>query len=38
LKVLFDEDVPVKLALSLAQHEIHTVVGMKWAASKTASC
>jgi predicted nuclease of predicted toxin-antitoxin system len=30
LKVLFDEDVPGKLALFLPQHEIHTVVTMEW--------
>jgi predicted nuclease of predicted toxin-antitoxin system len=30
LKVLFDEDVPAKLARSLPRHEIHTVVSMQW--------
>jgi hypothetical protein len=30
LKVLFDEDVPHKLARSLQGHEIHTVVSMQW--------
>jgi predicted nuclease of predicted toxin-antitoxin system len=30
LKVLFDEDVPRKLARSLPRHEIHTVVSMQW--------
>jgi predicted nuclease of predicted toxin-antitoxin system len=30
LKVLFDEDVPGKLARSLPRHEIHTVVSMQW--------
>jgi predicted nuclease of predicted toxin-antitoxin system len=34
LKVLFDEDVPRKLARSLPQHEIHTVVSMKWGGIK----
>jgi hypothetical protein len=34
LKVLFDEDVPRNLALSLPQHEIHTVVSMRWGAVK----
>jgi predicted nuclease of predicted toxin-antitoxin system len=34
LKVLFDEDVPGKLARSLAQHEIHTVVTMQWGGVK----
>jgi hypothetical protein len=34
LKVLFDEDVPGKLAHSLPQHEIHTVVGMQWGGIK----
>jgi predicted nuclease of predicted toxin-antitoxin system len=30
LKVLFDEDVPGKLARLLPGHEIHTVVSMEW--------
>lgn len=30
MKVLFDEDVPHKLARLLPRHEIHTVVGMQW--------
>jgi predicted nuclease of predicted toxin-antitoxin system len=30
LKVLFDEDVPGKLARFLSGHEIHTVVSMQW--------
>jgi predicted nuclease of predicted toxin-antitoxin system len=30
LKVLFDEDVPAKLAQSLSPHEIHTVVSLQW--------
>jgi predicted nuclease of predicted toxin-antitoxin system len=30
LKVLFDEDVPHKLARMLLRHEIHTVVRMQW--------
>jgi hypothetical protein len=30
LKVFFDEDVPRKLARSLTQHEIHSVVSMQW--------
>jgi hypothetical protein len=34
LKVLFDEDVPQKLARSLPRHEIHTVVGMQWGGIK----
>jgi predicted nuclease of predicted toxin-antitoxin system len=34
LKVLFDEDVPAKLARSLFQHEIHTVVTMQWGGIK----
>jgi len=34
LKVLFDEDVPAKLARSLCRHEIHTVVGMQWGGIK----
>jgi len=34
LKVLFDEDVPQKLARSLPRHEIHTVVGMEWGGIK----
>lgn len=34
MKVLFDEDVPAKLARSLLQHEIHTVVSMQWGGIK----
>jgi predicted nuclease of predicted toxin-antitoxin system len=34
LKVLFDEDVPAKLARSLSRHEIHTVVTMQWGGIK----
>jgi predicted nuclease of predicted toxin-antitoxin system len=34
LKVLFDEDVPNKLARSLPPHEIHTVVGLQWGGIK----
>jgi hypothetical protein len=34
LKVLFDEDVPGKLARSLPRHDIHTVVGMQWGGIK----
>jgi predicted nuclease of predicted toxin-antitoxin system len=34
LKVLFDEDVPAKLARSLPRHEIHTVVSMQWGGIK----
>jgi predicted nuclease of predicted toxin-antitoxin system len=34
LKVLFDEDVPGKLARSLPRHEIHTVVTMQWGGIK----
>jgi len=34
LKVLFDEDVPGKLARFLPQHEIHTVVSMQWGGIK----
>jgi len=34
LKVLFDEDVPGKLARSLPWHEIHTVVSMQWGGIK----
>jgi predicted nuclease of predicted toxin-antitoxin system len=34
LKVLFDEDVPGKLARSLPRHEIHTVVSMQWGGVK----
>jgi hypothetical protein len=34
LKVLFDEDVPRKLARSLPRHEIHTVVSMQWGGVK----
>lgn len=34
MKVLFDEDVPGKLARSLPWHEIHTVVSMQWGGIK----
>jgi len=34
LKVLFDEDVPYKLARFLPRHEIHTVVSMQWGGFK----
>ena len=34
MKVLFDEDVPAKLARSLPEHEIHTVVSMQWGGIK----
>jgi hypothetical protein len=34
LNVLFDEDVPGKLARFLPQHEIHTVVSMQWGGIK----
>jgi hypothetical protein len=34
LKVVFDEDVPHKLARFLPQHEIHTVVSMEWGGVK----
>jgi len=34
LKVLFDEDVPRKLAQSLPGREIHTVAGMRWGGIK----
>ena len=34
MKVLFDEDVPAKLARSLPHHEIHTVVSMQWGGIK----
>ena len=34
MKILFDEDVPRKLARSLPQHEIHTVVSMRWGGIK----
>jgi predicted nuclease of predicted toxin-antitoxin system len=34
LKVLFDEDVPGKLARFLPGHEIHTVVSMQWSGVK----
>ena len=34
MKVIFDEDVPRKLARSLPQHEIHTVVSMQWGGIK----
>ena len=34
MKVFFDEDVPRKLARSLPQHDIHTVVSMQWGGIK----
>lgn len=34
MKVFFDEDVPRKLARSLPQHDIHTVVSMEWGGVK----
>jgi predicted nuclease of predicted toxin-antitoxin system len=34
LKVLFDEDVPAKLARFLDRHEIHTVAGTQWGGIK----
>lgn len=34
MKVLFDEDVPGKLARFLPEHEIHTVVSMEWGGVK----
>ena len=34
MKVLLDEDVPAKLAPFLPQHEVHTVVGMRWGGVK----
>jgi hypothetical protein len=34
LKVLFDEDVPRKLARCLPQHQIHTVPSMQWGGIK----
>ena len=34
MKVFFDEDIPRKLARSLPQHEIHTVVSMEWGGIK----
>jgi predicted nuclease of predicted toxin-antitoxin system len=34
LKVFFDEDVPRKLARSLPEHDIHTVVSMQWGGVK----
>jgi hypothetical protein len=34
LNILFDEDVPSKLARSLPQHEIHTVVSKQWGGIK----
>jgi len=34
LRVLFDEDVPGKLARFLPEHEIHTVVSMRWGSIK----
>ena len=37
MKVLFDEDVPQKLARSLSGHEIHTVVSMQWGGIKNAA-
>ena len=32
--MLFDEDVPAKLARALPRHEIHTVVGKHWGGVK----
>ena len=32
--MFFDEDVPRKLARSLPQHDIHTVVSMQWGGIK----
>jgi predicted nuclease of predicted toxin-antitoxin system len=37
LKVLFDEDVPAKLARFLPRHDIHTVVSMEWGGIKNGS-
>ena len=34
MKVLFDEDVPARLAPFLLLHEIHTVAGMRWGSIK----
>lgn len=34
MKVLFDEDVPRKLARFLPQHDIQTVVSMEWGGVK----
>lgn len=34
MKILFDEDVPAKLARSLPQYDIHTVVSMQWGGIK----
>jgi hypothetical protein len=34
LKVFFDEDVPRKLARFLSQHDIQTVVSMRWGGVK----
>ena len=34
MKVLFDEDVPDKLARLLPRHDIHTVVTMRWGGIK----
>lgn len=34
MKVFFDEDVPRKLARFLPQHDIYTVVGMRWGGIK----
>ncbi|MGA3040997.1 MAG: hypothetical protein ABSF54_09450 [Bryobacteraceae bacterium] len=34
MKVLFDEDIPGKLAPFLPRHEIHTVVSMPWGGIK----
>jgi hypothetical protein len=34
LKVFFDEDVPQKLARSLPQHDVQTVVSMQWGGIK----
>jgi hypothetical protein len=34
LKILFDEDVPRKLARFLSRHDICTIVGMQWGGIK----
>ena len=34
MKVFFYEDVPRKLARSLPQHDVHTVVSMQWGGIK----
>ena len=34
MKIFFDEDVPRKLARSLSQYDIHTVVSMQWGGVK----